>query len=396
MVKGPSGIQCLVATLVPIAILFQFVLVAELQRIEIWKLTGSAVRCETSGSDLMQRSSTGAGKSEANVSSAGVSALSLGFRTRANFSSGGASALSAVIPGGATRANVSSGGASALSAVVPESRPYGAYCETSVIGEKQTWNPRKKVISYALFSADGTGTLATWLSDGIQKQVSGASLYYPDWVIRVHAIGLTDAMIQELLSYSNIAPVEVVRCHTNSILSRSSSAKMISRFLVYDDPTVYHSIIRDVDGRFSPRELMATNQWVGSKYKFHVMRDHKWHSVPIMGGMFGMKRGVLSGGLTMTDLVNNAMKKYPKSPIPGCCAEDQNFLSKFVWPLVKQAAMDHDSQPGRCRGYGSAACTEWPLGPPDYSNNFFVGAGFKEGRFANMTEYKCDLKCVPH
>jgi hypothetical protein len=44
MVKGPSGIQCLVATLVPIAILFQFVLVAELQRIAIWKLTGSAVK----------------------------------------------------------------------------------------------------------------------------------------------------------------------------------------------------------------------------------------------------------------------------------------------------------------------------------------------------------------
>jgi len=69
---------------------------------------------------------------------------------------------------------------------------------------------------------------------------------------------------------------------------------MISRFLLVDDPSVWLTLVRDVDSRFSLRELMAVNEWIADvdKYPFHSMKDHQQHIVPVMGCSFGMRRGL--------------------------------------------------------------------------------------------------------
>jgi hypothetical protein len=78
--------------------------------------------------------------------------------------------------------------------------------------------------------------------------------------------------------------VEVVRCHNHTLLNQPyengrkwiqpAARKTMPRFLAIDDPTIAVTIVRDVDSRFSVRELLAVNQWLSSEQYFHCMRDH--------------------------------------------------------------------------------------------------------------------------
>jgi hypothetical protein len=109
----------------------------------------------------------------------------------------------------------------------------------------------------------------------------------------------------------------------------NSKRMMMTRFLAVDDPKVLYTIVRDLDSRLKFRELMAVNEWIASGLGFHSMRDHRLHIVPVMGAMFGMRRGLFGNTTSMTKLVQKAMKEYPKK-CSGCCGDDQMFLALFV------------------------------------------------------------------
>ena len=50
------------------------------------------------------------------------------------------------------------------------------------------------------------------------------------------------------------------------------------------DPLVSEFHSRDLDSVPSPREVEAVKEWLASKNKtFHIMRDHPYHRVPILG-----------------------------------------------------------------------------------------------------------------
>ena len=62
---------------------------------------------------------------------------------------------------------------------------------------------------------------------------------------------------------------------------------MTWRFLPLMDPTVDRLLPRDSDSHVSDREVAAVRQWLSrSKATFHLMRDHMWHCVEILGGIY--------------------------------------------------------------------------------------------------------------
>lgn len=286
--------------------------------------------------------------------------------------------------------------------------PYGKYCDPVVIGEKQSWNKHKKIISYSLFASAtdelkrGTkaGDIPKWVKEGIDIQATTALTYYPDWIIRFHVTDFTPEYEQEIVTKHKNA--ELVRCKRMEPKS-SNSRMMIPRYMTVDDPSVWLTIVRDVDSRFTLRELMAVNEWIASveRHPFHVMRDHPQQSLEVLGGTAGMARGMLDDSqdyTSMVELVDLAIETYPNRPIPGCCGEDQSFLATYVWPRVVKTALSHDSIGSRCRRYSRGAedgCRDYPLGPQDISNYYFVGAPFKEKeRFtSNVTGHTCSLVC---
>ena len=264
-------------------------------------------------------------------------------------------------------------------------------CESTLISELQPWNAHKKVIAFSLFAASDDREQAEfpWFLGGLERNARDAALYYPDWIVRVYATGLSVEDEAKLLRHNS---VEIVRCFVDSPLKSSSSRKMLTRFLVADDPNTSYAIVRDADSRFSPREVFAVNEWMSSDAMFHVMRDHAAHDVPVLGGMFGVKRGAL-GTETMFGIVQRALIENP-ARIEGAIGEDQAFLKRYVWPKLKGSAMAHDTDKKRCARYGSRFCLDFPFGARDENAGFYVGASFKSDVLESPdASYECSVKC---
>lgn len=267
------------------------------------------------------------------------------------------------------------------------------FCDEASTRELEPWNYHKKVLSFSLFTPSNKGEEVDfpWFLNGVVQNAKDAALYYPDWIVRVYVIGLDIKAERTLQLQKNI---ELVRCTSSLQLNRSSSRKMLTRFLVYDDPKVRLAIVRDADSRLSPRELFAVNQWISSDLDFHVMRDHAAHDVAILGGMFGMKRGALRD-TSMSELITKALIDSP-ARITGARGEDQAFLKKYIWPKVKNSCFAHDVNAKRCSKFGSKVCRGFPMGSRDESTKFYVGASFKSDSLSvsSMQSYACAVRCA--
>jgi hypothetical protein len=69
---------------------------------------------------------------------------------------------------------------------------------------------------------------------------------------------------------------------------------MTWRFLPLLDPTVDILMPRDSDSHISIRESAAVNEWLlSSNSTFHIMRDHVFHCIEILGGKIIELHGIL-------------------------------------------------------------------------------------------------------
>lgn len=269
---------------------------------------------------------------------------------------------------------------------------YTDYCGHTPVQPRQQWNSRKKVIAFSLFAPHegNKEELSRSYLSGMLENVEAAKLFYPDWVVRVYLFDIPVALEAKLLRAEN---VEVVRCQESVMTRGSSSRKMMSRFLTYDSPDVMYTIVRDADSRLNPREMFAVNEWLSSGMDFHIMRDHEEHNVPVLGGMFGIKRGALNS--SMSKLVTQAFDTNP-SGIVGARGEDQSFLMKYIWPLVKVSTLAHDIDENRCTEFGSKICRNFPV-PSQNKNGFFVGAAIRSDNNNDHgvpSLYTCSVDCV--
>jgi len=264
-------------------------------------------------------------------------------------------------------------------------------CDSKPINELQLWNSNKKVVVYSLFSPTSESDEADfpYFLEGLLQNAKDARLYYPDWIVRVYVIGLDEKTEEMLQTAPN---VEVVRCNDNSPLTTSASRKMMTRFLAIDDKQVLYALFRDADSRLGPRELFAVNEWISSGLGFHVMRDHSQHSVPVLGGMFGTKRGVIKKSVER--LIWDAIASNPGG-LKGVRGEDQSFLRSYVWDLTKSACLAHDIDLERCTQFGAKICKDFPYGVRSVDKNVFVGAMFKHEQYEDASmHYECDHQCI--
>lgn len=177
----------------------------------------------------------------------------------------------------------------------------------------------KKVISFSLWGDNYRYT------GGALQNVDLAKIYYPDWICRFYVGETTPSkLIDKLKENEN---VEII--HVYEVCNWTG---MFWRFLAACDPDVDIMISRDADSRISKREKFAVEEWVNSNYQFHIMRDHPYHSVPILGGMWGSKKGILSN-------IGNLINDYQRGDFLGV---DQDFLAQHIYPMIRNNSMVHD------------------------------------------------------
>ena len=114
------------------------------------------------------------------------------------------------------------------------------------------------------------------------------------------------------------------------------------------DPFVGVTMVRDLDSDIFQREVNAVNEWLlQTSYAFHMMRDHPMHSIPMLGGLWGVASNRLSirdrfqiARALLRSTNENEQKNFWKT-YSG--AGDQLFLEHHVWPLARQNSIAHDS-----------------------------------------------------
>ena len=178
----------------------------------------------------------------------------------------------------------------------------------------------KKVISFSLW-----GNNYRYLGGALQN-VELAKYFYPDWVCRFY-IGQSTRkdFVEKLRSFDNVEVVEMPE--------EGNWTGMLWRFYAASDPDVSVMMSRDCDSRIHRREVEAVKEWLNSDKDFHIMRDHPYHTVPILGGMWGCRNGILRN-------VNfsQTIEKWNQFHRKGI---DQDFLGQVIYPFVKDKSLEH-------------------------------------------------------
>lgn len=176
----------------------------------------------------------------------------------------------------------------------------------------------KKIIAYSLWGDNQKYTI------GAIKNANLCQNFYPGWICRFY-IGKTVPIdiVEKLKTFTN----------TELVIMDDAACDWTStfwRFYAADSDDIVLS--RDTDSRPSKREVDAVNEWLSSDKDFHIMRDHPWHNIEMLAGMWGCRNGVLRG---ITEDINTFIKT-------NYYQVDQNFLRTVVYPKIKHKCIVHD------------------------------------------------------
>lgn len=214
---------------------------------------------------------------------------------------------------------------------------------------------RLKAISFVLF-----GDHPMYLH-GAVRNAEMAKDFYPGWQ--------TVFWVDELtVPQKTIRQIEKAGGEVRLYSSKKEPNGMFVRFSIADEPGIERFIVRDVDSRPCEREVNAVEAWIKSGKSGHIMRDHPYHAVLMLGGMWGAKGGVLNG-------ISKSARKFHRYRTPysrkAAYGADQEFLAQWVWPKLKGDSLIHDS----CCRDKFPNSVDFP-DPMQYGSYRFVGEVF--------------------
>jgi hypothetical protein len=114
--------------------------------------------------------------------------------------------------------------------------------------------------------------------------------------------------------------------YTNSI----GLNNRIKRFFAIDEPDVELMIVRDADSRIHDRDVWCIYHFIHSNFKAHNIRDHPFHKMQIMAGLWGLKKGLLNKSMSELYSFYN-----PNNKLVNEVQHDQYFLRDIVYNLIK-------------------------------------------------------------
>jgi hypothetical protein len=217
----------------------------------------------------------------------------------------------------------------------------------------------RNIVSYSLWGDHPM----YWV--GALRNIEQVKEYFPDWKCRFY---IDKDCNQDLIDTIKGDNVEVIL-----VDSKDSFHGMFWRFWAAEDEDVDIFLSRDCDSRFSNREIMAIREWLDSDKDFHIMRDHPYHTVQILGGMWGCRNGLMRN-IGLSNLIE-LWGKYERKGI------DQDFLGQVIYPLVKDTSLEH-SEFGLNFGGNTI---NFPTDRIDYE---FVGDVFDENEIRHPDYWK--------
>lgn len=212
-----------------------------------------------------------------------------------------------------------------------------------------------KLISFSLWGDNPKYT------EGAIKNAQLAPEIYPGWTCRFYLGESVSSIIATRLEMCE--NTEVVR-----VPEWGDWRGMFWRFWPAGEDDVDIVIVRDTDCRLNLREKAAVDDWINSDKGFHIMRDHPYHMFPVLGGMWGAKKGCLPDMKRLTEAWDQ-QDKY---------GTDYEFFQAAIMPLIRGNVLVHDDFfSNNNLLVGAQGCAPTPF--PTQRNEFeFVGEVYDE------------------
>lgn len=182
--------------------------------------------------------------------------------------------------------------------------------------------PARKLISFCLF-----GDNPLYLEGALQN-IALAPEIYPGWECLFYVSNKLDPEFLKRLQ-SRSCKVQVVDDNFSTDREQLINA-MYWRLFALARCDMSHVIFRDCDSRISHREAVAVEAWLASGKDFHFMYDHPYHTVPILGGMWGYR------GRPITDIQARIEHFRSSLHVDASYHEqsDQAFLRAQFWSTL--------------------------------------------------------------
>lgn len=177
----------------------------------------------------------------------------------------------------------------------------------------------KKIISFCLWGDNKKYTIGAIRNAQLLKTI------YPGWIARFYCGTSVPKYILEELSHAD-------NCEVVLMNEPGDWKGMFWRFYPASESDVEVMLSRDCDSRLSMREKLVVDEWLKSDKNFLSLKDHPYHTISILGGMWGCKYPILKD---MKELIG----QYTKG---NFYQVDQNFLTEKIYPIVKDDMMIFD------------------------------------------------------
>ncbi|XP_064096391.1 uncharacterized protein LOC135208190 [Macrobrachium nipponense] len=239
--------------------------------------------------------------------------------------------------------------------------------------------PHQRVASFSVYGP--------FLNDyyvGIEYILPRLLQTYPGWNMRLyHHMNLSDPKVNEWVcslacQYPHFDLCDAEKLHILGNVTNSTGRAW--RFGAMGDKFVDRFISRDTDSPIYQREVDAVQEWISDGTCFHVMRDHPWHGVPILGGMWG---GCNDWRYEEVLNITKTIFRLAKST-----RSDQGEVGKHLYHLVQENGTVHDSY--TCGWFGASK----PF-PTQRFGDTFIGQKSLMKFFNRHKLNPCPEKCRP-
>ncbi|CAF1385660.1 unnamed protein product [Rotaria sordida] len=201
---------------------------------------------------------------------------------------------------------------------------------------------KQRIISLSIFGPKENPLFVDdKFSQFIFPLIDEAKLLFPTWTIRLYSDELTINRL-DLKNLSQLA-TNIDICNVNQIPIIGNVGEYLSgklwRFLPALDPMVDLVSSRDLDSPLLQREQIIIEQFINSSYLFLTMRDHPFHGIPILGGLWTSalyRNRLLFLRLFSILLDKNKVQQYS-------LVHDQKLLTELIWPRIKRQTLAFDS-----------------------------------------------------
>jgi hypothetical protein len=208
----------------------------------------------------------------------------------------------------------------------------------------------KPIVSFSLFGTDKKYYI------GAEKNIKEIKNLLPNWDVRIyyHENMILDGEVEKLTKLGgNMINVKDIFLGDKE----SVHFPFFWRFLSFFEDVP--SIVRDLDSRFSHREIEYINQWMNNGYEYFIIRDHPWQA-PVPSGLFGIKKFIPDFKHHFINFVNTEeliwgsdqeilrtyMEKINKENIFYCGYDDHlNYIPRDDKNFFIGMQMDEDDKP---------------------------------------------------